>query len=150
MVLFRDNEFTKHVLKKFSEDYKYFLKDLSSLIFTTKLISCSQKADTEFKKLVDLLIAKPEKVFSESNIVRILVPLFGVLSKDRVIELFNLIKGKMAKIVNHKFGIYLIQKIMERNIDHSSIYLTILNQKEVSKVVLEKFVVQKKESIIHE
>jgi hypothetical protein len=87
------------------------------------LISFSKNADQEFDGLVKFLISKPSKILEETHMIRILVPLFGVLSKDRVIDMFNVMKGNIWSVINHKFGIYLIQKIFERDIDHSSEFL---------------------------
>ena len=41
MIMYRDCELTKYVLKKFRDDYKYFMKTLSGMLFVIKLVSHS-------------------------------------------------------------------------------------------------------------
>lgn len=49
--------------------------------------------------------------------IRILVQLFGVYKKSTVARVFSLIKEHTMFISNHKFGIYVIQKVIERDIE---------------------------------
>lgn len=118
---------------KFNKNYKYFLKDLSSLIFTTKLIAFSHTPETDFHSLIESITSNPNLIVDETNMIRILVPLFGVLSKDSVIDIFNVMKDNIWPIINHKFGIYLIQKLIERNINHYQSYIAKLHQAKLAK-----------------
>ena len=55
------------------------------------------------------------------------------------VKLFEALKDNIWQIINHKFGIYLIQKVIERNIDRSLEFYKRAKRKRLSKEVKLKF-----------
>lgn len=74
----------------------------------------------------------PDLMTKDPNMIRIMVQLFGVLTKASVAKIFKLIQDNIMMIANHKFGIYLIQKVIERDIDSINESETLNNQQTTS------------------
>lgn len=115
MIILQNDEFINYAIGKLESNYKFFLKDLSSMIFTTKLIT-EAKRPSKFGFFEKIIKANPSIIIKEPNLIRILVSVFTVCDIDMLSKLFEEFIPYLWNIINHKFGMYIIQKVVERNI----------------------------------
>ena len=115
LILLKNEALIKHAAELLKKDYTYFIKDLSSIIFTTKLITES-KAPDRFKFFVEILEKNPSAVVNKKGLMRVLVAIFTALDSESLNKIFEVLKPFLWSIVNHKFGCYILQKVMEREI----------------------------------
>lgn len=115
-LILKNQEMIKFSLEKLKKNFQFFTKDLSSVIFATKLISnCEQISELSF--FLDLIKQDPTHFFKETNFIRILVSYFAVGEIPILSEIFEFLKKDVWSIINHKFGMYLVQKVLERDIE---------------------------------
>ena len=77
-----------------------------------------------------------DSAIEETNLIRVMVPLFDIIEIPTLISIFQNFRPRIWQLINNKFGIYLIQKVIERGIDasispESSKFLNERNEKEL-------------------
>ena len=117
IVQYRDNEFTKKTIAKFDANHQIFLRDLSSVIFITKLVAYSIEPEKDFVGFIRFLKAHGETATEDTNLIRVMVPLFDIIELSTLAEIFQNFRPKIWQLINNKFGIYLVQKLIERGAD---------------------------------
>lgn len=115
MVILKNSKFIDFAIDRLKTDYKFFLKDLSSMIFTTKLVTECNRPDS-FGFFEKIIMRNPSIILKEPNLIRILVSVFTVCDKDMLSRLFEHLIPYVWNIINHKFGMYIVQKVIERDI----------------------------------
>lgn len=116
MIILENEKFLNFSIKKLKDDHTFFLKNLSSIIFTTKLITESQRPE-KFEFFEEIVRKNPAIILKEPNLIRILVSVFTVCETKMLGRIFEEISPYLWNMINHKFGMYIIQKVVERDIE---------------------------------
>lgn len=120
-----------------NENFEDFLKSLSSVIFVTKLITESN--DESKFKFIEKIIEKDQTLIQdENNFVRILVSYFSILSDESIKNVFKHLKKHIWNLLNDKFGNYILQKVIERNIKPYKTIIENLCLKHLLKLIQKK------------
>lgn len=111
----KNEKFQKFCLEKFKKNFFKFVNNLSSVIFATKLVSESSN-EKDFYFIENILKESNGAVIVKNpNVLRILVALFSKFSDDILKRMFNILKKYTWNLLNDKFGNYILQKVIERN-----------------------------------
>lgn len=87
------------------------------MIFITKLVAYSVEPEKDFARFIRFLKIHSGTATDDTNLIRVMVPLFDIIEVSTLAEIFQNFKPKIWQLINNKFGIYLIQKIVERGVD---------------------------------
>lgn len=113
--LLKNPQFQQFSLNKLETNFEEFLTNLSSVIFSTKLIA--EIGDESKFKFIERMIEKDFSVIKDqNNFVRLLVSYFSILSDSSIHTIFKHLKKNIWNLLNDKFGNYILQKVIERNI----------------------------------
>jgi hypothetical protein len=115
-ILLKNQKMISHIISLVKADYRPFVRNLSFVIMLNKLI-LNLEDISRLSFLEDLIINQPEIVMEEPLAIRMLVSLFTRVDDNSLENLFGAIQPYLHHLMNHKFGIYLVQKIVEKKID---------------------------------
>jgi pumilio RNA-binding family len=138
LICLGEEEFIKFSIVRFSKNFSLFIKDLSSVIFATKLINQS-KNEEDYLFLVKILEKDPKIVLNEPHMMRLLVSIFSQFSDDMLKRMFKPLKKYIWNLLNDKFGNYILQKVIERNIKPFKGIIENLCAKHCQKLILKKY-----------
>lgn len=134
------NEKVKELsMKKLKRNFYFFIKELSSVIFVTKLIN-EIDDENEFYFIENILKETNGGIIVKfPNVLRILVSIFSKFSDNILKRMFKILKKFIWNLLNDKFGNYILQKIIEKNLDP---FKEIIEEKclsNASRVILKKY-----------
>lgn len=97
----------------------FFLSNVSSVILLKKLIITTKNEEilgaikTFFKNVI---IMNPLLVQTERHMIRILMNLFSVMDNNEISMIFFYLKDFIGYLAHHKFGMYVLQKVIEKEV----------------------------------
>ena len=135
--LLKNTKFQDFSIKKLEDNLEDFLQSLSSVIFSTKLIT-EINDETRFKFIEKALEKDSNLVNDQNNFVRVLVSYFSILSDDSIKNVFKHLKKHIWNLLNDKFGNYILQKVIERNVKPYKTIIENLCLKHLLKLIQKK------------
>lgn len=135
----RNTKFINFCLKNFRRNFFSFVDNLSSVIFATKLINeCSDEKEFYFIEKI-LKDSNGSVVVKNPNILRILVTIFSNFSDDILKRMFKVLKKYIWNLLNDKFGNYILQRVIEKNMVQYKEMIEEKCLKNTQKVILKKY-----------
>lgn len=129
------NEYASRVLQKFiilgeesiermavnflSYNPDYFLNNVSSVILLNKLIVTTKNyeiLDTIKDFFKNFIILNPLLIQTQRHMIRIIMNLFSVMDTNEISVIFFYIKDFIGYLAHHKFGMYVLQKVIEKEV----------------------------------
>ena len=139
LISLNDSKFLRFSVGMFSKNFKLFLRDLSSVIFATKLINQASSEDSDFEFLVKVLEAKPKIILDEPHMMRLLVSAFSKFENQLLRRIFKPLKKYIWNMLNDKFGNYILQKVVEKDLRPYKSLIESLCIKHSQKLILKKY-----------
>lgn len=97
----------------------YFLSNVSAVILLNKVIVTTKNTENLEKIKIffkNAIIMNPLLLQSHRHMIRILMNLFTVMNPSEISVIFFYIKDFIHYLSNHKFGMYLLQKVIEKEV----------------------------------
>lgn len=97
----------------------FFLNNVSSVILLNKLILITKNEvilDTIKKFFKNVIIMNPFIIQTHRHFIRILMNLFTVMDRNEISVIFFYLKDFIEYFAHHQFGMYVLQKVIEKEV----------------------------------